>query len=185
MTPDDYYMNFAYVSERWLFEFMMNKYSDTHNAEWKTQIQDERRHTLMCLGALKKRTNHFVDDTTYSIEHAIYQDIGGYIPDTVEKFSALSWIVEKRALFLYKMYLKNGKDDLYKKVTKSIINDERKHVRFHNEIITEEHRKIKSIDKQIWKAVNAVYGVNGMFEEEFWKDLFNDSLKEKLNVKIS
>jgi len=185
MTSDDYYMNFAYVSEKWLLEYMMEHYSDSDNNEWIEQIKDERKHTLMCESVLRKQNIKYYDDTKFSIEHAIYGQLGNFYPSNDEEFSALSWMVEKRALFLYRYYLRNGKNDLYKKITKGIIDDEIKHIGFHNEIITPSHEKIKKIDKEIFKQCNNIYGKHGMFGLTFWEDLFNDRLKEKISVKIS
>jgi hypothetical protein len=184
MTPDDYYMNFAYVSEKWLFEYMTEHYADSDNEEWLEQIEDERKHTLMCEGALRKQNVNYYKDTTKSIEHAIYGELGNFYPKNDEEFSALSWIVEKRALFLYRYYMRNGNNDLYKKITQGIIDDEMKHVGFHNEEITPSHERIRDIDKAIFTAFNETYGRKGMFGQEFWEDLFTGKLKEKVHVKL-
>lgn len=183
MRPDDYYMMFAYLSERWLFEYMDKEFSNTDDEELLEQLADEKKHTRMTLGALSKVIDNPVHDTNISIEQAIYADIGGW-EISKDTFSALSWIVERRALFLYKMYMKKGTDPYYRKITNAILDDERKHIGFHDEEITEDHLKIKAIDKAIWLRAHEVYGANAMFELPFWQDLFAGKLKEKLNVTL-
>lgn len=183
MRADDYYMNFAYLSERWLFEYMDKIFSDSDDEEILEQLADEKKHTRMTLGALNKVIDNPVHDTNISIEHAIYADIGGWDINK-DTFSALSWIVERRALFLYKMYMKRGTDPYYRKIVNAILDDERKHISFHDDVITEDHLKIKAIDKAIWLRAHEVYGADAMFELPFWEDLFAGKLKEKLNVTL-
>ena len=184
MRPDDYYMTFAYISEKWLFEYMQENFAESDDEEILEQLADEKKHTKMCLGALNKTIDDPIShDTSFSIEQGIYANIGGWEINE-DTFSALSWIVERRALFLYKNYMKHGKDDYYKKITKAILDDERKHIGFHDEVITDNHLKIKAIDKAIWKRAGEVYGPMAMFELPFWEDLFSGALKDKLNVQL-
>lgn len=182
MRPDDYYMNFAYLSEKWLFEYMDKLFSNSNDLELLEQLADEKKHTKMTFGALSKSIDNPIHDTNISIEQAIYADIGDW---KIEKktFGALSWMVERRALFLYKMYMKKGTDVYYRKITNAILNDERKHIGFHDKL-TNDHYKIKAIDKAIWTKAHQVYGQNAMFELPFWEDLFQGKLKERLNVKL-
>lgn len=192
-TTDDYYMNHVYLSEFWLWQHMEENFLDHPSPRWHKQRIDEKKHTAMARGALFKtldrdmsKINH---DTGFSIEKIIFEEIGGVDVDAIteDEFPAFVYVVERRAVFLFKFYLKYGKNEYYKKVTRRLIHDEDDHLDLHKNtaINMEAYKKYHELDKKLWKEISKVYTKNNVpfFDNiEYWEDLFSHKLKDKINV---
>ena len=96
-----------------------------------------------------------------------------------EEFSAFAYVVERRALLLYRWYIKHGNNNYYKKVCKKIINDEEDHKDTHTNKVNPHLAKYKQIDSTIYKNLAKKYSdddipyFNNM---KFWKDMFYGEL---------
>lgn len=192
-TTDDYYMNHVYVSEYWLWLHMEENFLNHSSERWQKQRKDEKKHAAMTRGALYKTLNrnsnlinHNLD---FSIEKAIFENIGGIDVDKIglDEFPAFVYVVERRAVFLFKAYLKNGKNEYYKKVTRRLLFDEDDHLDVHKDTAMnmQAFRKYRNIDKKIWRAISNYYTIDDVpfFDNiNYWQDLFNNKLKENINV---
>jgi rubrerythrin len=192
-TTDDYYMNHVYLSEFWLWQHMEKNFVNHPSLRWQKQRVDEKKHTAMTRGALFKTLNRNMEkinhDPRFSIEKIIFEEIGGIDVDSIteEEFPAFVYVVERRAVFLFKYYLKHGSNDYYKKVIKRLIHDEDDHLDIHKDTVinTEAYRKYQQLDKKLWKEISKIYSTDNLpfFNNiEYWKDLFSHKLKDKINV---
>jgi len=184
MRFDDYYMNFAYLSEKWLADYLSRRFSSSQNSDWHEQIEDERRHTLACEAALNlKKVLPIVHDTNFSLQVGLYYK-SGLIGDpehfSEEEVRALCFLVERRALGLYRFYLRHGSDPTYKAVTKAIIKDEMGHSKIHARRTCETYQSLIASERELFSGLTATYGSEGMTSLRFWQDFFADRLE--LNV---
>ena len=183
-TADDFFMNHAFVSELWLFNALKQNWS--HKEEWRKQMLDEKKHCAMTRGALKKNVSTIDYNLDASVEKAMYEGIGKIDVDNItdeDEFSALAYVVERRAILLYKRYLKYGSNDYYKKILSKIIADEEDHKDTH----TNDNpymKKYKVLDSKIWKAIRAAYPDGDHYYDniQFWKDVFTGQLKNKCSI---
>ena len=192
-TTDDYYMNHVYLSELWLWQHMEKFFSNHPSPRWQKQRIDEKKHTAMSRGALFKSLNRELNqinhNTDFSIEKIIFEEIGGIDVDSIskEEFPAFVYVVERRAVFLFKYYIKNGKNEYYKKVTRRLIHDENDHLDVHRDtaLNMEAYKKYQELDKKLWREISKVYSNDTVpfFDNiEYWEDLFSHKLKDKINV---
>jgi len=187
-TTDDYFMEHVFLSELWLFLHMKRVFGDTNDLKWKKQINDEKKHSAMARGALKKEYKkrnifNYSQNIKNSVEKCIYEDIGGIEVDKLydaEEFSAFAYVVERRALLLYRWYVKHGNNEYYKKICKRIIDDEEDHKQTHTEKQNKHLARFKDLDSKIYKKLNEVYSKDGTpyFNNiVFWKDMFGGELR--------
>lgn len=192
-TTDDYYMNHVYLSEYWLWKHMEENFLNHPSHRWQKQRLDEKKHTAMTRGALFKNLNRdstlINHNTDFSIEKILFEELGGVTVDNIplDDFPAFVYVVERRAVFLFKIYLKYGKNEYYKKVTRRLIHDEDDHLDLHKDtaINMKAYKKYQEIDKSIWQKISKVYTKDNIpfFDNiEYWEDLFSHKLKEKINV---
>lgn len=193
-TADDYYMNHVYLGELWLWKYMEKNFSHTDNIRLQKQMYDEKKHSAMTRGALKKDLKKrdikiFYTDTKFSIEHCIYQDLCGIDVDNLHPsyFPAFVYVVERRATFLFKNYVKYGKNEYYKKMTKRLIHDEIDHLDIHKQKNNADEIFLffKKCDSTVWKKISEVYTNKNQaffYNKQYWEDMFSGQLKEKCNV---
>jgi len=191
-TADDYYMNHVYLSEFWLWQYMEKHFINHPSYRWQKQRLDEKKHTAMTRGALFKTTNRDINainhNLNYSIEKSIYENIGGIDVDNLplEDFPAFVYVVERRATLMFKIYIKTGKNDYYKKVLKRIVHDEADHLDIHKDtaITTDAYLRYQEIDKKIWNDISNIYtNKNTAYFNniQYWKDLFSDKLRKNIH----
>jgi hypothetical protein len=192
-TTDDYYMNHVYLSELWLWQHMEEKFSKHPSPRWQKQRIDEKKHTAMARGALLKTVNRDMSkinhDVGFSIEKIIFEEVGGIDVDSIpeDEFPAFCYVVERRAVFLFKCYLKYGKNEYYKKMTRRLIYDEADHLDLHKDtaINMEAYKKYQVLDKKLWREISKVYNTADVpfFDNiQYWEDLFSHKIKDKVNV---
>ena len=196
-TVDDYYINHIYASELWLWKYMDKHFSHSNNTRIIKQLNDEKKHSAMARGALKKdlrRRNieHFYTNIRYSIENAIYEDLCGIDVDNLnpDYFPEFVYVVERRATFLFKMYVKHGTNEYYKKMTKRLLHDDEDHLDIHKHKHNDSSilQYYKKCDSLIWNKIASVYTKDNksfFHNRQYWEDLFSGKLKEKLNVRLS
>lgn len=196
MDVDDYYMNHVFLSELWLWKHMLDNIDVNVSDRWKKQLSDEKRHAAMTKGALRKSLKFkglslelINNNTQFSLEKALYQDLGGIDVDAIsdKDFSPFVYVVERRASLLFKYYLKFGSNEYYKKVTKKIIQDETDHLDIHRSLAEKNpyYETFNLIDRKIYARLSEVYsgGTTPFFNKiEFWHDMFNYNLKDKVGV---
>ena len=186
-TTDDYFMEHVFLSELWLFLHMKINFSHINDGDWQKQIYDERKHSAMARGALRKeykkrKIYNYSQNIRYAVEKCIYEDLGGIKVDKLtdpEEFSAFAYVVERRALLLYRWYVKHGNNEYYKKICKKIIDDEEDHKNTHTDKVNPYLAKYKQIDSVIYKKLANKYSSDNtpyFNNMNFWKDMFGRGL---------
>ena len=193
-TVDDYYMNHTYAGELWLWKYMEKHFSHSDNPRIIKQLNDEKKHSAMTRGALKKdlrkrNITHFYNDVKYSIENVIYEDLCDIDVNHLnpKNFSEFVYVVERRASFLFKMYIKYGTNEYYKKMTKRLIHDEEDHLDIHkhkhNDSSVLQH--YKKCDSLVWNKIASVYANDNksfFHNKQYWEDMFSGELRQKCSI---
>ena len=189
MDVDSAFINFSYLSERWLLEFLQNyksRFPNNWSAEREEQLDDERRHTNMLLGCLNRAGIEIVHDLNFSIQEALYRNLGmlDFAKATsLFQFEAIQLLIERRAIVLYKIFLSFAKNEEYLKVIRAILLDEEKHVRIEKTKFRDEpfFHIYMQIDRGIFSYLSARYGLANDYRRSvsgprFWQDLFSSQL---------
>ena len=191
MTNDDYYMNHVYMSEYWLWQYMLKHFNNHSNPRWIKQLNDEKKHSAMARGALRKciPNDKIITDPSISIEKAMFEGIGKLDVDNIplDDFPAFVYVVERRACMLFKAYVRKGTNEYYKKMTKRLLHDEADHLDIHKQSAQklDVYEQYYELDKKIWNGISEVYsdGKTAFFDNtQYWKDLFANKLKDNVNV---
>lgn len=136
-TWDDALINSAYLSEEWAVQsilIMKDRYPNEWTTELDLQLEDEFRHSKIIKAVLTKHSPIVVDNLKFAMQEVLYQRICGltaqfdYHATSFSAFTDLMWVMERRALWIYLMYNRIGNNDDYKKVFRSIIEDEKTHI---------------------------------------------------------
>lgn len=182
ITPDDAFINCAYVSEKWAahsLETMKERFANRWNDIFERQYQDEVRHTKMLLGVLEKNSPVIYHNTKYSIQERLFVR-GARSPHfdldvlDFDSFLTVQYLMEKRAIWSYKVYMKVGQNETYKKILAQVIEDEKGH--FRSEEIRPEsnvYKQVKDADHWLFR----VYTVKGyapipLMNDRYWKFYF-------------
>lgn len=133
----DALINSAYLSEQWAVRHilvMKERYPEKWTNGLDLQLEDELRHSRIIKAVLTKHSPVVVDNLKFSMQENLYKGVCGLRPQfdihatSFEAFTDLMWIMERRALWIYFVYNRIGSNPDYKKVFKSIIEDEKTHV---------------------------------------------------------
>jgi len=196
MRVDDLFLNFSYLSEKWLGNFLeiyKAQCPEGWTSEREEQLKDEKRHEAQLLFVLKKRCKDINYDLKYSIQEGVYKAVGlldmGAARTPIQA-EIVQNILERRASFLYRIYLGVGTDEGYKKVIREILNDEKKHLNIDNcQIKSHEMFQVySSLDRQLFIQIAEVYGSGknrseSLMQIRFWDDLFSGNLAGRIYSK--
>lgn len=190
MTDVDHaFMNFSFLSEKWLAQFLSN-YKSQYPERWtpvrEEQLQDEIRHTNMIYAVMVKQGAQPIEDLQYSIQEAVYKKLGLFDMGQAKEglaFECVQHILERRASILYKIYLLRGNNPAYQKVIRQILKDEERHIALDQTAKTAKDvfSIYAKIDSRLFSAISSVYGEAGnlrssVMKPDFWKDLFAGNL---------
>lgn len=189
---DDYFLNHSYLSEEWLRTLLLDyreNFASAWNSDLEQQLQDEERHARMCRNILLQRACLITDDTKYSLAEVFYKGVGGLDLRVVHsdwQLNAICLLIERRAHFLYKMYLRYGRDEEYKKIIAMILEDEMRHNVVHDEQVRKTNSpyylSLQSMDRFVFgdylnkKYLSTQSGRHVFLNVEFWRDIFNDKI---------
>lgn len=188
-NPDSAFINFSYLSEKWLANYFQN-YKSRHPEKWtdtyERHLEDEIRHTQMCSAMLDRSEGYREDDLKFSIQEMVYRQYGGLDLnrfDSLDAFLAVNRLIERRALVLYKSYVRYGENVGYRALIKAILNDEDRHHKTVQNLASEEFvfQEFAELDRKIWTQLSLHYGrehqrQRGIINPKFWTDLFSDKL---------
>ncbi|MCB0365050.1 MAG: hypothetical protein H6624_11730 [Bdellovibrionaceae bacterium] len=173
----------AMHSELWSFHDTSDKYKVFPTEFLKGQVDDEERHTEMLRRVLELEGFPAEPSENLSMQKVIYQRVLGLdLNNTREDenlFHAVHTMVERRANWIYKMYLLNGTNERFKKVIKLIVKDERRHISGHRDQLVQTDPKITALfDLDNWffrEYYPAHYGTDSLqVNPTFWDDYFSN-----------
>lgn len=173
-------MNSAYLSELWAVNDLLN-FKKNFKLAWsdqrEAQLQDEKKHARMCLSVLKTETQNVIYSLDYAMQETIFKKkwtLGHASSD--EEFSAIQEVMENRALWIYRTYLKVGKNNRYKDVFKAIILDEKIHRQIGKEKnirFTPIYKSISTVDRYFFRTyLPSKYGQMLFSSPQFWNDYY-------------
>jgi hypothetical protein len=193
----DSFINFSYVSELWLAEFLACLKCEWDSQQWtkrlEQQLEDEKQHAEMLQRALKRNGINSVDDLTYSIQESVYRDLAGFDMGALRAPGAVSaalTVLERRATLLYKIYLRQGSNSDYKAVIKRVLEDERRH---EAENLFDAHlyerdllQAYSLIDRSVFSRIAKEFGGSvgmrgGVVLPGFWESLYSRQLGKNLS----
>lgn len=180
------FANSAYLSELWAVRDLRRQkvqFSASWNAQRENQLQDEARHARRFLDYLQKTSSPVVSDLSYSMQVRLY---GPYVDlsatESVESAAAVHDLTEHRATWIYKTYLKHGRDLELKVICEEILEDEKTHFAINKGLSPSRdlQQHLASIDRKIFREeLPRKFGRIMLFSEEFWKDYFQGATTEK------
>ena len=183
---DYYFIHISYLSELWAVKDL-SWGAEYFNIDLSEHIQDEVNHAKILkalLNDLKDEQNLVknVDDLTYSFQNIIFLNTGRFnlsrLKD-LDAFKQMHNIMEHRAAWIYKTYMRGGKNEKIKKVLKKIIEDEKEHV--HNLVIDNFYAKhIYNLDNHLFlNQLRKKYNnLNLLSSNQFWNDYYKNQTLE-------
>lgn len=185
---DDAFMCHSHASEVWLAMFL-SRVKERNLIEWdedlEVQLQDEKRHALMFKSVIKKFAKFEQYKIETSIQEAIYESLGGYDFSKIKTRSELNAVlfkIERRALFLYKMFLRVSRCDAYKDTVRTVVQDELRHSGVARlEVCDRTMRDLEKVEIKVFgEYLPKKYGVENRYSVflnlNYWRDLFSGSL---------
>lgn len=184
LINDHYFFNSAYLSELWAAQDLIEKRDSglIAGGQVEEQIEDELRHARMLKNSMINFGFQPVEDLSFSMHEVIYHQICCIDLKAVYGSPVSFWgmhnIMEKRALWNYRTYLRGGRIDEYKSVLKKIIDDEKGHIKdlASNPIVD----LIAQMDRWVYRIHLAQhYNKMDLIRcDSFWKDYFSGNLKK-------
>ena len=197
---DHYWATSALLSEWWAvinIEHMSREY-DIYD-EMYSQLCDEVRHMTILREAMEAEnyvppfTQQYVytplgtrlDHMTpkYSMQEVIYHSVCGInlaqlTCHGVDMFKEVHEVTERRAVWIYKTYIKGGKVERYKDVCRQIIEDEKGHIHKRPRTDNPVMKNLHDLDRWVFlKHLPAHYNGMQLLEcPEFWDDYYTDNL---------
>ena len=138
---DHWWAESAYLSEWWaVWNLQMMAVHWNLGSEFDSQIEDEIRHAQMFKDAMAAE-DHYPRTMwknsegypIYAMQEVIYRNVCGLdlnqlTKHNVDMFKQVHELTERRAIWIYKTYLKGGMVERYKDVCREIIKDEKGHI---------------------------------------------------------
>lgn len=180
-TLDDAFINSAYLSELWASIDLIRckKAGHAWSPEREIQLQDEVRHANALLNVLKSQTGILVKDLQFSMQEKLFKDkVNLSETNSIGDVSLVHDITERRAVWIYKTYLKMATNPVYKSVITEILADEKNHFAVNKKEAHPDHtpysKKVKKTDFLIFKEyLPSKYGQKLFSSSRFWEDYFN------------
>lgn len=183
--PDKEFLKWSHISEKWLYDYLVQNAQDMDmpEEEFLEIIDDERRHTQIFKNLLQVFKIDAYDDPKQSFHYSIYTQLAGvdWLKLSKNEKKAMLAISERRAVFLYKAYIKNGQNEQIKKTLKTVLKDELRHARTYLDESDPAFQWAKNIDKKVWTYLERKYGDKAQQENLFWSDLKKNQLFTKCN----
>ena len=179
------FANSAYLSELWAVKDLVRiKNADT--ASWSKekegQLQDEVRHARLLLGHLKQSGSPVVLDVEYSMQDRLYKPYVDLSKSaTAAEAAVVHDLTEHRATWIYKTYIRNGRDANLIAICEQILKDEKQHFAVNAGARTSDLLRdaLKGIDREIFRSeLPNRYGRVMLFSEEFWVDYYQGARAE-------
>ena len=185
VNAEHYYMHSGYVSELWAARDLESKRNQFDLDFLPAQISDEYRHAELLLKALKTSgAPDFLlkcEDTQYGLQKVIYNNVcmldlaatGG----SVSRFRAVHEMTEKRALRIYRTFLRGANSASYREAARQILEDEKGHLHnYHTDDVVMGH--FTALDK--WAFCDYLprkYGINLLDpSNRFWQAYYRQNL---------
>jgi rubrerythrin len=197
---DHYWATSALLSEWWALlnlDHMAKEYKIYD--ELYDQIADEARHMTLLRGAMEAegyeppftqqyvytpqgtRLEHMVP--MYAMQEVIYHSVCGIdltqlTCHGVDMFKEVHEVTERRAVWIYKTYIKGGQIERYKDVCREIIEDERGHIHKRPNTKNPVMKNLHELDRWVFlKHLPRHYNGMQLLEcAEFWDDYYTDNL---------
>ena len=138
---DHWWAESAYLSEWWaVWNLQQMAVRWNLGDEFDSQIEDEMRHAKIFLDAMAAEDHYprtmWKNSEGYPInamQEAIYRNVCGVdlhrlTMHNVDMFKQVHELTERRAIWIYKTYMKGGTVERYKDVCREIIEDEKGHI---------------------------------------------------------
>ena len=185
-NSDDAFINSAYLSELWASMDLLRCKKSGYNwsDEREVQLQDEIRHSNILLNSLKSQTKVLVKNLNYSMQERLYkQRVNLSQSANIGEVSHVHDVTERRAVWIYKTYLKMGNNPIYKVAVTEILADEKNHFAVNKKeahpirSLYAEH--VRNIDYSIFKNIlPAKYGQQLFSSQNFWVDYYSGAKNE-------
>lgn len=178
--PDQEFLKWSHISEKWLYDYLLQncKSIDLPQEEFLEIVDDEKRHTQIFKNLLHVFKIEAYQDPKQSFHYSIYTQLGGVDwskLNSTEKKAMLA-VSERRAVFLYKAYIKNGQNEQIKKTLKTVLRDELRHARAYLDESDPAFQWAQNLDKKVWTCLEEKYGPKAQQENLFWSDLRQNKL---------
>lgn len=181
---DNQLMESAYLSELWAVENIERHIAKYDSLELRLQLDDEKRHAEILLEALRAEGHEPRHDTAYSMQEVIYKNwqglrVGAFTDIDQRHFAFAHEVTERRAIWIYRTYIRGGNVDRYKGICEQIIDDERGHLHEMTPTSTA-MEDLARLDRAIFRRyIPGAYGSMDLLRcGEFWDDYYGDGLKE-------
>lgn len=180
------FINSAYLSEKWAVTQLMS-FKKANPSLWdndlEEQLNDEKRHANALHGFLSQRTERIQhDELSWSMQVRLYEFCSGIDFTAYKKkdqFIAMQLIMEKRAVWIYKVYNRFGNNEDLKKLFKVILKDELRHLKPCQPFCEVTYNQIDNIDKWLFKTwIPKNFGDDvAVFNHLFWDYFFQPHVK--------
>lgn len=192
---DHYWAESAYLSEWWAVWNLQRVAPEWQlGDELESQLEDEVRHVRMFKDAMAAEgyTPRFMwkNSKGYPIDamqEVIYRKVCGLdlhrlTMHNIDMFRQVHEITERRAIWIYKTYIKGGNVERYKDVCREIIEDERGHIHPRPKSDNPVLNNLFKMDKWVFlKFLPKHYnGMQLLQCLDFWNDYYCNGLKTEV-----
>lgn len=181
---DNQLIESAYLSELWAVNNIKRHETKYGSIDLAMQLDDEERHAAILLEALRAEGYEPLHDTAYSMQEVIYRnwlglDLDRFTDIDRAHFCFAHEVTERRAIWIYRTYIRGGQNSRFKEICAQIIDDERGHIHAM-EPTNESMENLMRKDRLIFrKYIPGEYGSMNLLETpQFWSDYYGEGLKE-------
>lgn len=184
---DHYFMEMAYASELWAAEDLLMKTKLFPDPFYEQQMKDEIRHARMLKSAMANEGFFTNANSSLGIQNVFFKGLAGLdLTQTglsEDDFAGTHQILERRAVWGYRTYLRGGRIQSYKKVLAVIIEEEREHLKPFKPT-TDWQKKVASADRWIYRGhLQSRYNRLRLLDcPEFWDHYRSGSMPQSKDL---
>ena len=185
---DHHFMEVSYWSELWAARDLRQKAARYPSLKLNAQTEDEFRHAAMLVDAMRGEGHRLRGSLANAMQNAFFHrlghlDLDGFGNESEELFWGLHDVMERRAIWCYKTYLRGGKVERYKATIRRILQDEKGHITE----ATSRHPKVRHlrhVDAQVFRRYIPSHfrDLNLIARPEFWQSYFGGKLPELADI---
>lgn len=176
ISTDAYFVHISYLSELWAVRDL--EWGQAYfGIDLNEQTEDERRHAAILKALLVRNgASQLGDDLDFAFQNVMFRNTAridlSRIPHR-DVFLQMHNIMERRAVWIYRTYMRGGRDPEIKKVLTSLMEDEKGHT--HDlDLSHEVTRTIHGTDQWLFgQHLRRYNGLNLLACTDFWTDYYN------------